>query len=232
MKYLKTFVWAAFIAFIPVMLAFTTSQKASVQNTTASDSASSPVITGAALFQKNCAVCHGADLNGRPPAFPSLKEVQKKMTKYQIVALLKTGRNAMPSFAHLSDAEREALTGFLYGEKTKSAVQTSLTPAEQGRNLFVANCSQCHKVKPNDPRPTGQRNMGMIPPVLGGITQVLDLPRFERILNMGPCYMPSFTFLSPQEKNHIYTFLKTYEDSIPGLSGRSRFRNGMGCRGW
>lgn len=189
-------------------------------------------ISGEQLFRKNCAVCHGIDLNGRPPAFPSLKEVRKKMTKEQIVALLKTGRNAMPSFVHLSDAEREALAGFLYGEKTKSAVQTSLTPAEQGRNLFVANCSQCHKLKPTDPRPPGQRNMGMIPPVLGGITQVLDFPRFERILNMGPCYMPSFTYLSPKAKNQIYIYLQAYEDSIPGRHGNVQFRNGIGCGGW
>jgi len=148
------------------------------------------------------------------------------------MTLLKTGRNAMPSFADLSDAERAALAGFLYGEKTKSAVQTTLSPVEQGRNLFVANCSQCHKVKPNNPRPAGQRNMGMIPPVLGGITQVLDFPRFERILNMGPCYMPSFTFLSPTEKNQIYNYLQAYEDSIPGRHGNNRFRYGMGCGGW
>ena len=168
-------------------------------------------ISGEQLFKKNCAVCHGSDLNGRPPAFPSLKEVRKRMTKEQIIALLKTGRNAMPSFAHLSDTERAALAGFLYGEKTKSIVQTTLTPVEQGRNLFVANCSNCHKVKPGDPQPQGQRNMGMLPPVLGGITRSINLLRFEAILNAGPCYMPSFAFLTREEKTKIYLWLIVLE---------------------
>ena len=232
MKHLKTAILFSLIGFIPAILAFSGPQAPRAQNLTPADSVSSPVVTGAALFQKNCAVCHGSDLNGRPPAFPSLKEVRKKMTKEQIITLLKTGRNAMPSFAHLSDAERAALAGFLYGEKTKSTVQTTLTPVEQGGNLFVANCSNCHKVKPGDPQPRGQRNMGMLPPVLGGITRSINLPRFEAILNAGPCYMPSFTFLNHHEKSLIYTFLETYEDSVPGYYGRGRFHGGMGCRGW
>ena len=47
------------------------------------------IITGAQLFQQNCAACHGTDLQGRPPMFPSLKEVKSRMTKEQIITLLK-----------------------------------------------------------------------------------------------------------------------------------------------
>ncbi len=189
-------------------------------------------ITGTALFQKNCAVCHGADLSGSPPAFPSLKEVKTRMTRTQIADLLKTGRNNMPSFSYLADAERQALVGFLYGENTESQVQTQLTPEEQGRNLFVANCARCHKAKPGDPLPPDQRRMGMRPPVLAGVTRYLDIPRFETILNIGPCYMPSFSFLNQQEKSNIYFWLKTLEKDAPRYNGMMQRRGNMGCGGY
>ena len=173
---MKTIIITIAIGFIMLLYGFTIYKPVEVQNVKSEDSGTA--ITGAALFQKNCAVCHGADLSGNPPAFPSLKEVKTRMTRTQIADLLKTGRNNMPSFSYLSDAERQALVGFLYGENTVSQVQTQLTPEEQGRNLFVANCARCHKAKPGDPLPPGQRRMGMRPPVLAGVTRYLDIPRF------------------------------------------------------
>ncbi len=191
-----------------IFYGFTTRVPDSTEN---KSSGTTDIVTGAALFQKNCAACHGTDLNGHPPAFPSLKEVKTRMTKEEITTLLKTGRNNMPSFSYLSATEREALAGFLYGENTKSPVQTKLTPEQQGRNLFAAHCARCHKAKPTDLQPPDQRKMGMQPPVLAGVTRYLDTSRFAAILNRGPCYMPSFNFLDHQEKSSIYVWLKTLE---------------------
>ncbi len=227
---MKTIIITIALGLIMLLYGFTVYKPAEVQNIPNQDTAT--VITGAALFQKNCAVCHGVDLSGHPPAFPSLKEVKTRMTRTQIADLLKTGRNNMPSFSYLSDAERQALTGFLYGEKTESRVQTQLTPEEQGRNLFVANCARCHKAKPGDPQPSGQSRMGMRPPVLAGVTRYLDIPRFEAVLNMGPCYMPSFAFLSHREKSNIYFWLKTLVKDAPRYNGMMRRRGNMGCGGF
>ncbi len=224
---MKTIIITLAIGFILVLYGFTAYKPPEAQTVKVADSATA--ITGAALFQKNCAACHGTDLNGHPPAFPSLKEVRTRMAKVQIADLLKTGRNNMPSFSYLSDAERQALVGFLYGENTKSPVQTKLTPGQQGRNLFVANCSRCHKAKPSDPQPSGQSRMGMRPPVLAGVTRYLDISRFEAILNIGPCYMPSFSFLSQQEKSSIYFWLKTLEKDAPQHNGMMRMHGNKGC---
>jgi len=224
---MKTILITLAIGFVMLLYGFTAykSPEAQIVN----PEKSSTTITGRALFQKNCAACHGTDLNGHTPAFPSLKEVKTRMTKEQVADLLKTGRNNMPSFSYLSDAERQALVGFLYGEKTKSLIQTQLTTEEQGRNLFVANCARCHKAKPDDPQPAGQQMRGMMsPPVLAGVTRYMNIPRFEAVLNMGPCYMPSFDFLNHQEKSAIYTWLKTLEKSGPQYNGMMRMR-GMGC---
>ncbi|MCF6243209.1 MAG: cytochrome c [Bacteroidales bacterium] len=180
-------------------------------------------ISGEQLYQKNCTTCHGLDRSGVSPAFPSLKDIDKRMAKNEIVKLLATGRNAMPSFKHLSEEERVALAGFLLGEQTVSNTISLYTPIEAGKNLFVANCASCHKVKPEDAEPAGVRNYGMRPAILGGINKKHSIERFEHILNTGPCYMPSFTNLSATDKANIYKYLSTFE--YEGM--QSRYRN---CR--
>ncbi len=47
-------------------------------------------VTGEQLFQKNCAVCHGIDRQGKPPVFPSLVTVNERMSKKQVLELLQT----------------------------------------------------------------------------------------------------------------------------------------------
>lgn len=169
-------------------------------------------VTGQALFLSNCAVCHQTDRSGMPPAFPALTNISEKMTKEEIAMLLKTGRKAMPSFANLSDEERQAITGFLFGEETVSKTVTELTPVEKGASLFTANCTSCHKAKPDDPEPTGRKNMGRTPIVLGGVNKIHTLDGFERILNQGPCYMPSFENLQSEDKKAIYLWLSTIDN--------------------
>ncbi len=168
-------------------------------------------ITGEELYLKNCSSCHGQNLEGNPPAFPSLKEVNKKMSKDEILSLLETGRKVMPSFAHLSIEEREAITGYLLGEKTKSNVVSAISPLEEGKNLFVANCASCHKVKQEDSEPARVQSYGMRPAILGGINRKHNYYRFERILNMGPCYMPSFARMPVNDKEKIYKYLSSVE---------------------
>jgi len=227
---MKTITIVFFMGLVLLVYGFSSYEPLEAQTAQVQDTAT--IITGAALFQKNCAACHSADLGGRPPAFPSLKEVKTRMSRSQIAELLKTGRNNMPSFAHLSEAERNAITGFLYGENTESRVQTQLTPEEQGRNLFVANCARCHKAKPDDSQPAGQQMCGMMrPPVLAGVTRYMNIPRFETVLNIGPCYMPSFDLLNHQEKSAIYTWLKTLEKDTPQYNGMMRMRGNWGCGG-
>ncbi len=183
-------------------------------------------ISGEQLYQKNCSSCHGIERNGNPPTFPSLVFIDKKMSRTEINSLLKTGRNIMPSFAHLSQDERTAISGFLVGEKTKSKTITELRPLENGKNLFVANCASCHKTKADDPQPLDVQNYGMRPAILGGIDKTRNFESFENILNMGPCYMPSFTNLEKKDKNEIYAYLAT----IKSFVNNDYRRRGNGCR--
>ena len=183
-------------------------------------------VTGKELFINNCSACHGIDRQGNPPTFPSLVSISDRMGKDQVDGLLKSGRNLMPSFSHLSDAERNAIAGYLFGEKTESEVVTDITPVENGKNLFIANCSRCHRLTSGDPQPPDQRDYGMTPAILGGISKKHDPETFKNILNAGPCYMPSFVSLSEDDKEDIYSFLKTLENEYAD----EKSMTGRGCR--
>jgi len=128
----------------------------------------------------------------------------------------------MPNFSHLSESERKAIVGFLYGESTETDVITEVTSIQNGKNLFVANCTQCHQ--PDD----SQRPIkwGMKPPVLNGVSDWVNISQFKRILNMGPCYMPSFAAMEDKNKEDIYAYLSTLESSYQNVNYRTR----RGCR--
>jgi len=185
-------------------------------------------ITGKELYQNNCTACHGAERQGNLPTFPSLATINQKLSKEQINTLLKTGRNLMPNFSHLSDSERKAIVGFLYGESTETDVITEVTPIENGKNLFVANCAQCHQ------QDDSQRTVrwGMRPPELSGVSDWVNISQFKRILKMGPCYMPSFAAIEDKNKEDIYAYLNTLESSYQNINYRTRrgYRCGMGMR--
>lgn len=75
---------------------------------------------GNALYVKNCAVCHGADRKGSGTIFPTLVSIEKKRTPEQINSIIKTGSGRMPSFQHLSEKERTAITDFLLNKEKKA----------------------------------------------------------------------------------------------------------------
>ncbi len=188
--------------------------------------------TGEELYQKNCAVCHGKDRQGNPPNIPSLVGITKKLDQKSILHLLENGRNAMPSFSHLSLEQRQAIVKFLGGEniQIKSVAQTDI---QKGESLFKANCALCHKARPDDPKPVGQKNYGRRPPILGGINKALSYNRFEHILNRGPFYMPSFLDMPQNEKKAIYKYLSSlpYSDSRLGRCGGGKCGMGGKCGG-
>ncbi len=180
-----------------------------VQKFTSNSETSS--VTGEELYKANCASCHGIDLKGNLPAFPGLNKISSKMKKSEVLNLIKTGKNIMPSFAHLSEQERNAIVGYLYGENTVSSVKTNISAEQLGQNLFVANCATCHKTKQSDIQPKGQQDWGKTPSVLGGINKGITQIQFNKILDTGPCYMPSFSHLKKTEKEAIYKYISSIE---------------------
>ena len=72
---------------------------------------------GQQVFLQNCTGCHGVDRAGNKAAnIPSLVDVNKRLTRAQTLEVVVKGRAVMPSWAFLTDTQREAVVGFLRGE--------------------------------------------------------------------------------------------------------------------
>src|SRR5205807_1320679 len=68
---------------------------------------------GAVLYQTQCAICHGGDLAGNPPAFPSLVNIDKRLTQTQIAEVIRKGKGRMPGFPKLTQIDTAAILRFL-----------------------------------------------------------------------------------------------------------------------
>jgi quinoprotein glucose dehydrogenase len=98
-----------------------------------------PLQLGQTLYQKNCSVCHGADLKGNPPVYPSL--LNTKVSDEDIHTLISQGRNLMPAFSQLSGEELGALVLFLKSDRDTatpvSAVNHGPAGAESRRRYVI-----------------------------------------------------------------------------------------------
>ena len=80
---------------------------------------------GEAIYRSQCSVCHGTDRGGSPPAFPSLIEINKRLTDAQIIATIQQGKGRMPGFPGLSGTQIETLLQFLKGQSPAGNPQPS-----------------------------------------------------------------------------------------------------------
>jgi quinoprotein glucose dehydrogenase len=92
---------------------------------------------GAAVYQDNCAVCHGDKLEGNPPSFPALLGVGNRYSDKQILDLIHTGRGRMPAFTTLTDEQTQALLRFLRPPAQKTATQSAGQYTMTGYRRFL-----------------------------------------------------------------------------------------------
>ncbi|MBA3441754.1 MAG: PQQ-binding-like beta-propeller repeat protein [Pyrinomonadaceae bacterium] len=84
---------------------------------------------GKSLYSVNCASCHGNDLRGSPPQFPSLVNISGKYNQSEIKTIIRNGVGRMPGFASLGNEPVQAITHYLVtGEDTK-AVAVNAKPS-------------------------------------------------------------------------------------------------------
>ena len=177
---------------------------------------------GAAIYAKNCAMCHGAERKGNPPAFPSLVGITDRLPQDKIADVIHTGRKAMPAFAGIQGNELKALVDFLaIGEPaTASATSTATPPSgavEAGAQLFHQNCAFCH----------GRDAMGgETGPDLTQSKLVLSDKTGEKIATViregrPDNKMPGFNF-SSAEMNNIIAFVHSREAAAKAHPGGRR----------
>jgi quinoprotein glucose dehydrogenase len=77
--------------------------------------------TGERIYHNQCSLCHGKDLEGSPPLYPSLVDVGKRLNTEQIEAKIAQGGGRMPGFPNLRDEHLGALIQFLKREPESNA---------------------------------------------------------------------------------------------------------------
>lgn len=78
--------------------------------------------SGSSLYERDCASCHGRDLQGSPPQFPALTGMERKYNQTELHAIIRNGIGRMPGYAALGDEGIRAVMRFmLTGEDVKLA---------------------------------------------------------------------------------------------------------------
>jgi glucose dehydrogenase len=152
--------------------------------------ASSP---GEALYQSQCAMCHGIDRAGSPPVFPSLVNIGNRLTNDKIVAAVQHGVGRMPSFPNIQGERLDALLTHLRSAGA-AAPPRELQPAPApkhaqspiadpaGAKVYAEQCAACH----------GDKLEGVPPsPPLIGLGDRMNAVQTADVIQRGKGQMPA-----------------------------------------
>jgi quinoprotein glucose dehydrogenase len=81
-----------------------------------------------AVYSTQCAMCHGENRKGSPPAFPSLVDIGDRLSTYRIATTVMEGKGRMPGFPNLSNEQVDALVEFLLTGKDTELVSEGPLP--------------------------------------------------------------------------------------------------------
>jgi glucose dehydrogenase len=176
---------------------------------------------GEAIYQTQCAVCHGGDRAGSPPAFPSLVNIDNRMKQTEIIEAIHNGKGRMPGFPNLQDERLNQLMGYL-----RNAVAPTLTAASGpesggtdpiGSNLYEKNCAICHG---DDRLGTPSNDPGLV-----GVRSRLSDTQILNMIQNGKGRMPGFPKLTAADTAAILRFLGPPADAAPGVSDKRELVN-------
>ena len=74
-------------------------------------------MSASTLYRQNCSGCHRPDLKGSPPEFPSLIDIQAKLTRDEVKSMVQHGGGRMPGFGRLGDTEVNAVVDYVISGK-------------------------------------------------------------------------------------------------------------------
>ncbi|MGO2111877.1 MAG: cytochrome bc1 complex diheme cytochrome c subunit [Pseudoclavibacter sp.] len=191
----------------------------SAQAATGNDSAD--VEEGKALFNANCATCHGFDAVGTENG-PSLIGVGAASVDFQVG----TGRMPMQAQApqapakpvQFSDEQTDQLSAYVASLGPGPAIPDEQYlqadgDAAHGAELFRINCAMCHNVAAAG----GALTQGKFAPEL----QTVEPVHLYEAMVTGPQNMPVFSDanLTPQDKADIITAIRWQSEVSGGVAG-------------
>jgi glucose dehydrogenase len=169
--------------------------------------------TGAQIYQQQCAVCHGINRAGSPPAFPSLVDVEKRLTTEKITANIRSGTGRMPSFPNLDDSRISALLNYLRtpvdaGNSKEMPAASAQAPADAaGAQVYADRCAICH----------GDHQEGIPPdfPMLTGIGGRMTETQLRALIHNGKGRMPAMTDIPDADIASLLRFLGIGANTAP-----------------
>jgi quinoprotein glucose dehydrogenase len=97
-------------------------------------------VGGRALYLRECASCHGDDLEGAPPSIPSLEGVGSRRSPPELSEILREGAGRMPGHPELGDLSVNVIVEYLVtGEDSPSGEAESVSQRYRftGYNRFL-----------------------------------------------------------------------------------------------
>lgn len=183
---------------------------------------------GGDLYAANCAACHGdqgAGGVGVPLSLPSFLENVDDEFLRQTIRHGRPGR-VMPAFAALSDAQVDAIVGFIRSWSGKPSPQFSRDSvkgdATKGKSLFAGYCAACHGENGEGGMGTGvtfsrHRDLPIIAPALNnsGFLAAASDGMIRHTLQYGREGTPMRSFLvqglSEQDIENLVSYVRSFD---------------------
>jgi cytochrome c oxidase cbb3-type subunit 3 len=184
---------------------------------------------GAQLYATHCAVCHGDKGTGGvgiPLALPSFLESVDDAFLRKTIRYGRPGR-VMPAFPALSDAQLNAIVGFIRGWSGKPVPEFSYEPVKgnsvHGRELYASHCAMCHGANGEGGKGTGvtfsrRRELPIIAPALGnpGFLMAASDEMIRHTLVYGREGTPMRSFLaqglSEQDIDDLVSYVRSFSN--------------------
>lgn len=186
---------------------------------------------GEQVYQSQCAMCHGVNRAGAPPAFPSLVDVLSRLTPQKVADNVKNGKGRMPSFPNIDDTQMKALIEYLRTgppvvrgdagtELTSVPAQemTAQAPADQeGAAVYTHRCARCH----------GSHMEGMAPayPMLIGIGSRMSKAQTVDLVHYGTDQMPPMPDLQGADLEALLRYMGVADSSKAQASAAEKYQD-------
>jgi glucose dehydrogenase len=169
---------------------------------------------GQRVYRSQCAMCHGSNRAGSPPALPSLIDVLSRLTVQQFTDNVKRGKGRMPSFPNIDESSLNALIDYLHtsparpqhpnpiaGLDSIPSLGATAAPAVDaaGAAVYQDRCSTCH----------GSRMEGNPPafPMLTGLGNRFSAAQTVDLLQKGKGAMPRMSEIQGPELEALLRYL-------------------------
>jgi glucose dehydrogenase len=163
---------------------------------------------GQQLYMQQCAVCHGVNRAGAPPAFPSLVDVVKRLGPAKIADTVRHGGGRMPSFPNVDDVKLAALLDYLRSPVPEGAGKELASVSGQsgqaghnpaGAQAYQDRCAICH----------GDHMEGIPPsfPMLLGVGSRMTAAQLTAFIHTGKGRMPPMPEVQGPELDALLRYL-------------------------